>query len=118
MALITALATYGHQDAVPLLAGELGAVDAWVRLAALDALDIMDRRLTDPVGAFVEDVVQHQAAWKAGLRPGDGWCLCAARWQEALEADCAPRVFLASTHEQALDTCSFDDLRAHALDVN
>jgi len=24
-----------------------------------------------------------------GLKPGDRWCLCAARWQEALEADAA-----------------------------
>ena len=27
-----------------------------------------------------------------GLLPGDQWCLCAARWQEALEAGAAPRV--------------------------
>ena len=25
-----------------------------------------------------------------GLRPGDQWCLCAARWQEALEAGAGP----------------------------
>jgi uncharacterized protein len=38
-----------------------------------------------------------------GLKPGDRWCLCAARWQEALEADAAPRVVLAATHERTLD---------------
>src|SRR4051794_16493299 len=27
-----------------------------------------------------------------GLKPGDRWCLCAARWREALEASKAPRV--------------------------
>jgi uncharacterized protein (DUF2237 family) len=37
-----------------------------------------------------------------GLRPGDRWCLCAPRWQEALEAGCAPRVVLRATHEGAL----------------
>lgn len=50
-----------------------------------------------------------------GLEPGDRWCLCAARWQEALEAGRAPRVVLASTHERVLDVCSLDDLRDHAL---
>ncbi len=51
----------------------------------------------------------------AGLRPGDRWCLCAERWQEALEAGVAPPVVLASTHESALDVCRIEDLRAHAL---
>ena len=26
----------------------------------------------------------------AGLKPGDRWCLCAARWKEALDAGAAP----------------------------
>ena len=29
-----------------------------------------------------------------GLKPGDRWCLCAPRWQEAFEANQAPRVVL------------------------
>jgi serine/threonine protein kinase len=41
VALIGALAAYGHEDAVPLLAGELGSVDPWIRLAALDALETL-----------------------------------------------------------------------------
>lgn len=52
-----------------------------------------------------------------GLKPGDRWCLCAARWQEALEAGFAPPVILAATHENALDLISFDDLTRHALPV-
>jgi len=52
-----------------------------------------------------------------GLEPGDRWCLCAARWQEALEADVAPPVLLAATHETALDVLALDDLTAHALDA-
>ncbi|PSQ97996.1 MAG: DUF2237 domain-containing protein [Bacteroidetes bacterium SW_9_63_38] len=51
-----------------------------------------------------------------GLEPGDCWCLCAARWQEALEAGCAPPVVLAATHEKALEVLSLDDLKAHAQD--
>ena len=32
-----------------------------------------------------------------GLKPGDRWCLCAPRWQEALETGQAPRVVLRAT---------------------
>lgn len=53
-----------------------------------------------------------------GLKPGDRWCLCAARWQEAFEAGCAPRVALRSTHERALEVCSLADLKRHALDLS
>jgi hypothetical protein len=52
-----------------------------------------------------------------GLKPGDRWCLCAARWQEALDAGVAPPVVLAATHERALEVVSLDDLRANALEV-
>lgn len=51
-----------------------------------------------------------------GLKPGDRWCLCAPRWQEALEAGHAPKVVLAATHEGALRYCSLEDLRHHASD--
>jgi len=52
----------------------------------------------------------------AGLRDGDQWCVCAARWQQAFEAGHACPVVLASTHLSALEHVSLDDLRAHALD--
>jgi uncharacterized protein (DUF2237 family) len=52
-----------------------------------------------------------------GLKPGDKWCLCAARWQEALEAGAAPRVVLAATHEKALEVVSLADLKRYALDL-
>jgi len=52
-----------------------------------------------------------------GLRPGDQWCLCAARWLEALEAGCAPPVVLAATHERALEVVAFEQLASHAVDV-
>ncbi|KAA6182191.1 DUF2237 domain-containing protein [Thiohalocapsa marina] len=53
-----------------------------------------------------------------GLKPGDGWCLCAARWQEAFEAGCAPRVLLRATHARALEVCNLDDLKRHAVDLS
>ncbi len=37
-----------------------------------------------------------------GLKPGDCWCVCALRWREAYEANCAPPVLLECTHERAL----------------
>jgi uncharacterized protein (DUF2237 family) len=52
-----------------------------------------------------------------GLKPGDRWCLCAARWMEAYAAGRAPKVRLVSTHRRALDFCPMEALRAHALDL-
>lgn len=49
-----------------------------------------------------------------GLKPGDRWCLCAARWEEARRHGAAPPVFLESTHAAALSVCALHDLRAHA----
>jgi hypothetical protein len=51
-----------------------------------------------------------------GLEPGDRWCLCAARWQEALEAGTAPPVLLEATHAKALTVVDLDDLQAHAAE--
>ena len=53
----------------------------------------------------------------AGLQPGDRWCLCAPRWQEAFEAGQAPRVVLRATHEGALRYCSLADLKRTAIDL-
>lgn len=53
-----------------------------------------------------------------GLKPGDTWCLCAARWLEAFNAGVAPRVFLSRTHIKALDIVSLKVLRQYALDLN
>jgi uncharacterized protein (DUF2237 family) len=52
-----------------------------------------------------------------GLKPGDRWCLCAPRWQEALEANQAPRVVLRATHEAALSYCALADLKRLAVDL-
>jgi uncharacterized protein (DUF2237 family) len=53
-----------------------------------------------------------------GLMPGDRWCLCAPRWQEAFEAKSAPRVVLWATHEGALESCALADLKSLAIDLN
>jgi uncharacterized protein (DUF2237 family) len=49
-----------------------------------------------------------------GLKPGDRWCVCAPRWQEAFAAGHAPQVVLASTHAAALQYCDLAHLQEHA----
>jgi len=53
----------------------------------------------------------------AGLKPGDRWCLCAPRWQEALENNAAPGVVMRSTEEAALRYRALVDLTRHAIDL-
>ena len=53
-----------------------------------------------------------------GLKEGDRWCLCAARWLEACEAGMAPRVYLSCTHKRALEIVPLEKLKAFAVDVN
>jgi uncharacterized protein (DUF2237 family) len=50
-----------------------------------------------------------------GLKAGDHWCLCAMRWQEALDAGKAPKVNLHATHIRSLEFVDLSDLEAHAL---
>lgn len=52
-----------------------------------------------------------------GLKTGDRWCLCVARWKEALEFEMAPYVYLRATNEKALEIVSLDDLKKFALDL-
>jgi uncharacterized protein len=51
-----------------------------------------------------------------GLKTGDRWCLCALRWKEALDAGVAPKVFLESTHQKALEFVTLAQLKAHSAD--
>lgn len=50
-----------------------------------------------------------------GLKAGDRWCVCAARWLEAAEDGMAPPVVLEATHARALNKVSLGDLTYHAL---
>jgi len=53
----------------------------------------------------------------AGLRPGDRWCLCAARFLQAHDEGAAPQVRLAATHARTLDIVPLDILRQYATDA-
>ncbi len=52
-----------------------------------------------------------------GLRPGDRWCVVAARWLQAYQDGVAAPVVLAATHARALDIVPLEALREHAVDV-
>lgn len=49
----------------------------------------------------------------AGLNPGDRWCLCAARFLQAHDEGCAPKVRLEATHKRALDIVPLEILKQH-----
>ena len=89
--------------------GDFGNHTVCARVTAefLDFSREMGNDLSTPMPAYDFD----------GLKPGDCWCLCAARWKEALDAGVAPKVVLAATHEAALEVVTLDELRAHAIDV-
>ena len=48
-----------------------------------------------------------------GLKPGDRWCLCAARWVEAKQAGMAPDVVLEATHARTLEWASLAEMEEH-----
>ncbi len=50
-----------------------------------------------------------------GLKPGDFWCLCASRWEEARRAGVAPPVRLEASHEKAKALVSEEHLKTYAL---
>jgi len=51
-----------------------------------------------------------------GLKHGDRWCLCAARFLEAHFEGAAPQVRLAATHKRTLGVVTLAILRQYAVD--
>jgi uncharacterized protein (DUF2237 family) len=59
---------------------------------------------------------------KAGVKDGMKWCLCASRWKEAFDAaqkgdlakSAVPKVHLHASHESALDTVTYKELKQFA----
>jgi hypothetical protein len=52
-----------------------------------------------------------------GLRPGDRWCVCAARWLQAYDDGAAAPVVLEATHARALEVVPLEALQKHGVDV-
>ena len=53
----------------------------------------------------------------SGLKEGDRWCLCAARWLEAYEAGSAPSIIARATHRRALEIIPIEAMKELALDI-
>ena len=51
----------------------------------------------------------------AGLKPGDRWCLCAARFLQAHDEGAAPQVHIDATHLHTLEVVPLAVLQAHAV---
>ncbi|MEP7160642.1 MAG: DUF2237 domain-containing protein [Dermatophilaceae bacterium] len=76
-----------------------------------------------------EDFLRHQVATGndlvtpaphfafPGLRPGDSWCVLAARWRQAYEDGCASPVRLQATNILALQVVPQEWLIQHAVDA-
>ena len=62
-------------------------------------------------------VTPHPEFGFPGLKPGDRWCVCVARWKQAFDAGEAPQVLLTATHEKALEVVTLDQLKRHAADL-
>ncbi|MEX2442821.1 MAG: DUF2237 domain-containing protein [Alkalispirochaeta sp.] len=50
-----------------------------------------------------------------GLKPGDRWCLCALRWEEARQAGTAPPIVAEATHIRALEYIDESVLESFAV---
>jgi uncharacterized protein (DUF2237 family) len=60
------------------------------------------------------DLITPRPEWRfPGLQTGDQWCLCLSRWLEALEAGCAPKIKLESTHIKVLERVDLDTLKRY-----
>ena len=51
-----------------------------------------------------------------GLKPGDKWCLCAVRWEQARLVGKAPPVILAATNQACLSVIQLEHLQEHAFE--
>ena len=87
---------------------ETGADDAGVHVVCA----VMTADFLEFSAACGNDLSTPQLGFP-GLQPGDSWCLCASRWQEAYEAGCAPPVRLEATHIAALEWVRLADLQSH-----
>lgn len=84
-------------------------------------LHIVCARMTDEFLRFSKrrgnDLTTPMPEWHfPGLKTGDCWCLCAARWKEAFDAGVAPPVNLDATHISTLEFATLEELEAHAID--
>ena len=52
-----------------------------------------------------------------GLKDGDSWCVCAASYAQAIEADVACPIYLKKTNEKTLEIIPIEKLKKYAIDL-
>jgi len=63
------------------------------------------------------DLSTANPAWGfPGLKPGDRWCVCVARWVEAYRAGVAPPVVLEATHMSVIEHVDLEVLQEFAIE--
>jgi len=79
---------------------------------------VVTREFLRHQAAVGNDLVTPRPEWEfPGLRPGDRWCVVAARWVQAHLDGVAPPVMLASTNARALEIVPLEVLQRYAADV-
>ena len=53
-----------------------------------------------------------------GLKPGDRWCLCAARWKQAFDAGRRRAWCSGQPNEAALEIVPLEELKRYAIDLS
>ena len=77
---------------------------------------IVDAEFLEASKALGNDLSTPHPEWGfAGLKPGDRWCVCAARWLQTYQAGFACKVLLEATHENTLKIIPFEALLEHAV---
>lgn len=65
------------------------------------------------------DLSTPRPQWRfPGLQPGDRWCLCALRWEEARTAGFAPPIVASATHIGAVEYVDEAVLLEYSLDTD
>ncbi len=123
-----------HENAINVLGGELAdcshaPLTGWFRDGCCNT-DANDRGMHTVCAVMTTEFLafsrahgndlstpQPQSGFP-GLKAGDRWCLCAARWREAHEAGAAPRLVLAATHQNTLRVVPLALLKPYAIDLS
>ena len=83
-----------------------------------DGMQLTGDRFTSETAALGNDLSTPRPEYGfPGLKPGDRWCVVAARWLQAYQAGAAAGVVLAATNARALEVVPLEALRQHAVDV-
>lgn len=77
---------------------------------------VVDERFLEVSRALGNDLSTPRPEYGfAGLKPGDRWCVCAARWLQVQKAGAGCAVVLEATHEATLNIVPFDLLIQYAV---